>query len=218
VFFFRSKHRGHEVFRSTTAACGARRVRRFAAETPDVEPGVVVGNAPAWPVQSGVSSFGDAGSDFEHVWRDKRFYADHTGYLRLLDDRSYVLFVRPQRFGKTLWLSTMEAYYDVRFADSPEKIQANEPCFSTLFGGVENRVVNESRRLAIARDESRNVALQNSFYVLKLELLTTYFQKSHEAEFRKSINDQVRNFLKLHPEVVNASDFSDVLSFVDEDS
>ena len=133
-------------------------------------PEVVRGNAPAWPVQPEASAFGDDGSDFVNVWRERAFHADHTGYLRLLDRKRAVLFLRPQRFGKSLWLSVMEAYYDVRYADTPEKIERMDPCFSTLFGGIGN----DNGALAIARDETRDKALQNSFYVLKLELPKEY--------------------------------------------
>ena len=60
------------------------------------------------------SSFGDEGSNFVDLWLNKGFYADHTGYLRLMDKLRCCVYLRPQRFGKSLWLSTMECYYDVR--------------------------------------------------------------------------------------------------------
>jgi len=167
------------------------------SDAPDA-PEVVSGNAPAWPVRPGASSLGDEGSDFLTVWRNGAFHADHTGYLRLFDEEPAVLFLRPQRFGKTLWLSIMYYYYDVNYADSPEKIEHNEPCFSTLFGGAGN----DYGPLAIARDKTRN--LQNSFYVLKLVLPKTYDVDNHRAAFRKSINSQVAEFLLRHSEVIDA--------------
>mmetsp|Transcript_8596 Transcript_8596/g.26388 ORF Transcript_8596/g.26388 Transcript_8596/m.26388 type:complete len:292 (+) Transcript_8596:725-1600(+) len=105
----------------------------------------------------------------------------------------------------------MYYYYDVNYADSPEKIERNEPCFSTLFGGAGN----DYGPLAIARDKTRN--LQNSFYVLKLVLPKTYDVNNHRAAFRKSINSQVELFLERHGDVITNSRFSDVDSFVDDD-
>ena len=93
-------------------------------EPPSSSPVIVVeGNAPAWPVDSSKSGFGDKGSNFIDLWQRKAFYADHTGYLRLLDDRGCDVYLRPQRFGKSLWLSTMECYYDVRrsFVSAPSR-------------------------------------------------------------------------------------------------
>ena len=37
---------------------------------------------------------------------------DKTGFIRQLENEHYVLFVRPRRFGKTLWLAMLECYYD----------------------------------------------------------------------------------------------------------
>ena len=160
------------------------------------------GKAPAWPVRPGVSSFGDEGSDFVKVWRAKAFHADHTGYLRLLDNRTSVVFLRPQRFGKTLWLSIMECYYDVKYADPEGPINSTTECFSTLFGGLGN----DHGPLAIARDETRNKALQNNFYVLKLVLPGDFDEENQKALFQKSINDQVIDFLisDKHGRVINA--------------
>ena len=44
---------------------------------------------------------------------------------------------RPPRFGKTLWLSVMQCYYDIRYAD-PEgrEPRQDELCFSNLFRGL----------------------------------------------------------------------------------
>lgn len=55
--------------------------------------------------------------------RDRNFYyVDKTGYLREIEKAGmYLFFIRPRRFGKTLFLSMMETYYDVnkknRFED-----------------------------------------------------------------------------------------------------
>ncbi len=38
----------------------------------------------------------------------------------------YLFFIRPRRFGKSLWLSTLECYYDIAATDE----------FDTLFAGT----------------------------------------------------------------------------------
>ena len=43
----------------------------------------------------------------------KRFFVDNTRYLPSLLSSSHSIFLRPPRFGKSLLLSTMEAYFDV---------------------------------------------------------------------------------------------------------
>ena len=39
-------------------------------------------------------------------------YVDKTRFLRRLEDESYVFLIRPRRFGKSLWVSVLENYYD----------------------------------------------------------------------------------------------------------
>ena len=51
-------------------------------------------------------------ADFRGMRLDGDLYVDKTAYLRTLEQHSYVLFIRPRRFGKTCWLSTAQSYYD----------------------------------------------------------------------------------------------------------
>ena len=44
-------------------------------------------------------------------------YVDKTRFLRRLEDESYALLIRPRRFGKSLWVSVLENYYDRTRAD-----------------------------------------------------------------------------------------------------
>ena len=44
-------------------------------------------------------------------------YVDKTRFLRRLEEESYVFLIRPRRFGKSLWVSVLENYYDRTRAD-----------------------------------------------------------------------------------------------------
>ena len=44
-------------------------------------------------------------------------YVDKTRFLRRLEDESYAFLIRPRRFGKSLWVSVLESYYDRTRAD-----------------------------------------------------------------------------------------------------
>ncbi len=53
-------------------------------------------------------------SDFGQIRERGLFYADKTPFLPVLeDDYTYVVFLRPRRFGKSTLVSMMEHYYDV---------------------------------------------------------------------------------------------------------
>lgn len=83
-------------------------------------------------------------ADFEVVSSEGYEYVDRTHYLPLLEDAGrQLLFLRPRRFGKSLLLSMLENYYDLRRADR----------FATLFG-----------RLAIGQNPT---PLHNRFFVMK---------------------------------------------------
>jgi len=60
-------------------------------------------------------------SDYEVIRRENYYYVDKTMYLSQIEDAGkYLFFIRPRRFGKSLLLSVMEAYYDVLSADKFE--------------------------------------------------------------------------------------------------
>ena len=66
-------------------------------------------------------------NDFEAVIEQNQYYVDKTMYLPLLENQpSNIFFIRPRRFGKSIFLSMLHAYYD---CSKKEK-------FQTLFGGL----------------------------------------------------------------------------------
>lgn len=66
-------------------------------------------------------------ADFVAVRERNLYYVDKTLYLSLLEQQPDNLFyIRPRRFGKSLFISMMRAYYDKAMADR----------FDSLFGGL----------------------------------------------------------------------------------
>ena len=66
-------------------------------------------------------------NDFEAVMEQNQYYVDKTMYLPLLENQpSNIFFIRPRRFGKSIFLSMLHAYYD---CSKKEK-------FQTLFGDL----------------------------------------------------------------------------------
>ena len=52
-------------------------------------------------------------SDFSDFRESNLYYVDKTRYIRIIEQKGKFLFlIRPRRFGKSLFLSTLEAYYD----------------------------------------------------------------------------------------------------------
>ncbi len=66
-------------------------------------------------------------ADFRRIRREGMVYVDRTAYIRDLEDLGSILaFLRPRRFGKSLWLQTLATYYDLRYGDD----------FDEIFGGL----------------------------------------------------------------------------------
>jgi hypothetical protein len=62
-------------------------------------------------------------SDYERLVEKGCHYIDKTMYFKEIEEApDYLFFIRPRRFGKSLWLSTMEAYYDIAYKDRFEKL------------------------------------------------------------------------------------------------
>jgi len=84
-------------------------------------------------------------ADFAALIDEGYFYVDRTDRIPLLEDAGkQLLFLRPRRFGKSLWLSTLENYYDLARADD----------FERLFGNLQ-----------IGRNPT---PLRNRYFILKL--------------------------------------------------
>ena len=56
-------------------------------------------------------------ADYAQIRRKNAWFVDRTAKIRDLESIAYAVFLRPRRFGKSLFTSILEAYYDVRYAD-----------------------------------------------------------------------------------------------------
>jgi len=91
-------------------------------------------------------------ADVKTIRNEGLYYVDKTMYLAKLEERDrFVFFVRPRRFGKSLFVSMMQSYYDRR-----EKSN-----FERLFGGFwigAHPTENRNRYLVLALDFSKTGA------------------------------------------------------------
>ena len=65
-------------------------------------------------------------ADYAEIRKANAWFVDRTAKIRDLETTRYAMFLRPRRFGKSLFVSILEYYYDIAFADS----------FAKLFGGT----------------------------------------------------------------------------------
>ena len=60
-------------------------------------------------------------ADYAMMRKKNGWFIDRTAKIRDLEATAYVMFLRPRRFGKSLLISMLHAYYDVNFADRFEE-------------------------------------------------------------------------------------------------
>ena len=113
-------------------------------------------------------------SDFATIRKENRYYVDKTMFIPKLEEFKYQMFLRPRRFGKSLMLNMLAAYYDVAMKDS----------FDELFGGLyigENPTEERNKYLilkfnfsGIDPDETK---VQDSFNTNVLDTLVSFAKK-----------------------------------------
>ncbi|KHO61180.1 ATPase AAA [Thermoanaerobacter sp. YS13] len=114
-------------------------------------------------------------SNFRAMREEGYLYVDKTMYIEKIENLNskYLFFIRPRRFGKSLFLSTLENYYDIN----------NEKDFEKLFGD-----------LYIGKNPTK---LKNSYMILKLNFsgLNTENKDQLKESFLLSVKNSINALL-----------------------
>ena len=144
---------------------------RYVVSTPPTHPRIPYGEA-----------------DFRRIRWNRWLYVDKTRFLRRLEEERYAFLIRPRRFGKSLWISLLENYYDRFWADG----------FEATFAGTD-----------IGQDptgeQSRYVTLRFNFSMVNDKLETL------EREFETYCFIELRGTLRRHPDLFPEAAVRDIL-------
>jgi hypothetical protein len=125
------------------------------------------------------SIIGYAQADFATLIADKNLFIDRTAFLRTLENQSNrnLIFVRPRRFGKSLWLSIMHYYYGLEHKNA----------FETLFG-----------QLNIGKNPT---PLKNNFIVLRMQFagIDVETDASTFYGFRRNVLSGISSCMSAYP-------------------
>ena len=66
-------------------------------------------------------------SNYEEIVKENRIYVDKTMYIKKIENLAdkTIMFLRPRKFGKTLFTSILECYYDINKKDKFEELFKN---------------------------------------------------------------------------------------------
>lgn len=110
--------------------------------------------------------------DFEKIIDKGYLYQDRTDRIEVIEALGFeLLFLRPRRFGKSLWISTLMSYYDVAAADR----------FEHLFG-----------KLAIGR---KPTPLHNQYLVMKWDFSDIRSQGTIE-QIEKALHEHINQWIQ----------------------
>ncbi len=113
-------------------------------------------------------------SNYEKIVTDNFYYIDKTKYVELLESlpEDYIFFLRPRKFGKSLFVSMLSYYYGIEHKDR----------FDKLFG---NQYIG-----------SRPTQKANSYYVINFDFSAVSSQESNVLfnSFNNKILDAIRGF------------------------
>ena len=129
-------------------------------------------------------------SDYKKLQENDYYYVDKTMYLEKLEDVGSVLtYLRPGRYGKTLFTSMLSYYYDVNAKDE----------FKTLF-----------KNTYVSKHPTKN---KNNYYILKFDFsgLTTSKKSEQEVEmeFIRKVADGIQKFNDTY-KVSARTDYHDI--------
>ena len=130
-------------------------------------------------------------SDYEKLIQGNYYYVDKTKYIEKLENLSeiYVMFLRPRKFGKTLFTSVLENYYDVKKQDkfeelfgktyigkNPTKLKNSYHILRFNFSGIDTSSVDAT----IKSFKNRTIAVIKKF--IENYNLDFYVNETSEAE------------------------------------
>lgn len=130
-------------------------------------------------------------SNFRTLVKEDYYYVDRTSFIARLEnlvDR-YIFFLRPRRFGKSLFVSVLHYYYGLEFEDQ----------FEELFGQFE-----------IGKSPTKSA---NKYFVLKLDFsrINTQSSESTFEGFLANARSSVGRFFTSYADYFDADDIDYVL-------
>ena len=133
-------------------------------------------------------------SNYEELIEDGYYYVDKTMYIEKLENlaEKRILFLRPRKFGKTLFTSMIENYYDIRKVDEFEKLYKD-----TYIGKNPTKLKNSYHILKFnfsgidTTDEESTMKGFKSKTIASIKL----FVERYELDFYINNDDEAENIL-----------------------
>ena len=133
-------------------------------------------------------------SNYEELIEDNYYYVDKTRYIEKLESLSEkrIMFLRPRKFGKTLFTSMIENYYDIKKKEKFEKLYGE-----TYIGKNPTELKNSYYILRFnfsgINTETEETTMKG--FKSKTEASIRVFVEKYGLDFYINQNDEVENIL-----------------------
>ena len=133
-------------------------------------------------------------SDYERLIENNYYYVDKTKYIEVLENiaEPYIMFLRPRKFGKTLFTSTLENYYDIKKKDKFEKLYGD-----TYIGKNPTKLKNSYHILKFNFSGIDTTTEETTIKGFKSEVASSIklFIERNGIDFFVNIEDEAENIL-----------------------
>jgi len=133
-------------------------------------------------------------SNYEELIEDNYYYVDKTSYIEKLENlaEKRIMFLRPRKFGKTLFTSMLENYYDIKKADKFEKLYGN-----TYIGKNPTSLKNSYHILRFNFSGIDTTTAESTIKGFKNEVASSIdlFVKMYGLDFFVNLEDEAENIL-----------------------
>ena len=133
-------------------------------------------------------------SDYERLIENEYYYVDKTMYIEKLENLAepYIMFLRPRKFGKTLFTSTLENYYDIKKSEKFEKLYGE-----TYIGKKPTKLKNSYHILKFNFSGIDTTNEETTIKGFKNEVASSIklFVQKYGLDFYINIDDEAENIL-----------------------
>ena len=133
-------------------------------------------------------------SNYEELVNDNYYYIDKTKYIEQLENlgEKRIMFLRPRKFGKTLFTSTLEHYYDINEKEKFEKLYGN-----TYIGKNPTPLKNSYHILKFNFSGIDTSSVETTVKGFKSKTIASisYFVKKYKLDFFVNEEDEPENIL-----------------------
>jgi hypothetical protein len=157
-------------------------------------------------------------SDFKRIQTENYYFIDKTHYIEKLEalGSSYIMFLRPRRFGKSLWIAILEAYYDVHFKPEFEAIFKDTYIFNHTTAEASSYLILRFDFSAIDIHDveesfSDNLQLKLNSFVDKYALAMVFKNDNPISMFNQLFDYMLKQSLKLYVLIDEYDNFANKL-------